>query len=296
MPVSYSNGTIAILLVAGAAILVVSTTRLSRLGELRVFAGTRYSRFERAFLTLAGFMIVAGLWYGLAALRPTGYDRVPSPSTTASAAAQLAQSGELLREAWTSLRRVTIGWTLAMLAGTLLGLLAGTFAVGYYTAIPFNSFLRYVPPTAFVTLLIVYFGIDESYKYAVVFAGLFFFVVQMVVDAIEDIDRRYVELALTSGFESRHVFAYVVVPAIMPRLVDIARINLSAAWTFVVVAEVVGAETGLGHLLAVSQRFNRVENLYVGILMFGVIGLLSDRVLQILGRVALPWYKVHHTQ
>ena len=162
--------------------------------------------------------------------------------------------------------------------------------------VPVNSFLRYIPPTAFISLLIVYFGIGETYKYAVIFLGVIFFIVQMVIDVVEDIDRRYFEMGLTSGYSNLRVFKEVVVPASWPRVVDVLRINLSAAWTFLVAAELIGAEKGLGHLIAVSQRFLRIDELYVGILSFGIIGIVTDRAIELTSRKLFRWHYVSTNQ
>jgi NitT/TauT family transport system permease protein len=111
----------------------------------------------------------------------------------------------------------------------------------------------------------------------------------MTVDAVEDVDRRYLEMGLLSGMSPFNSFLFVVIPSTLPRIVDILRINLSGAWTFLVAAEVVGAQGGLGHLIAISQRFGRIETLYVGILTFGLIGLMTDYTLQLFTKMVFKW-------
>ena len=110
-----------------------------------------------------------------------------------------------------------LGFSSTSIVGVAVGLLAGSFLVVNRLIVPVNSFLRYIPPTAFISLLIVYFGIGETYKYAVIFLGVIFFIVQMVIDVVEDIDRRYFEMGLTSGYSNLRVFKEVVVPASWPR-------------------------------------------------------------------------------
>jgi NitT/TauT family transport system permease protein len=254
-----------------------------------IFPRPRVTNVQRLLLTLAGACILFGLWITASSIRSNGFDRIPSPTAVVHAGFNLVISGELPLAALASTRRVLTGFSIAMFLGTWLGWVVGLFLIPRYAVLPINSFFRYIPPTAFITLLIIYFGVGESYKYAVVFVGLFFFVLQMVVDAVEDVDIRYIEMALTSGFEQSAVLRYIVIPATLPRLVDIGRINLSAAWTLIVVAEVVGSENGLGHFLSVSQRFNRIEELYVGIVTFGVIGFAFDFLLQLFGKITFPW-------
>lgn len=178
---------------------------------------------------------------------------------------------------------------MAGILGVAIGWAAGASVTLNRLVIPVNSFLRYIPPTAFVTLLIVYFGIGEQYKLAVIFVSVIFFIIQMTVDAVEDLDRRFVEMGMVSGMSGLEILRTIVIPGTLPRILDVLRINLSGAWTFLVAAEVVGADAGLGHLIAISQRFGRIEELYVGILIFGVIGIITDQLFQLAGRILFRW-------
>ena len=217
---------------------------------------------------------------------------VPSPHRVILSLFQLISSGILLTEAWASIQRIIIGFSAASVGGVTLGLLAGSFTAARVLILPTNSFLRYIPPTAFIALLIVYFGVGETYKYAVIFFGVVFFIVQMVVDVIDDMDIKHVEMGRTCDLSNTDVFRQVIVPYSTPRIFDVLRINLSAAWTFLVAAELIGADHGLGHLIAISQRFLRIDDLYVGILTFGVIGLVIDVALEFLSQRWFRWYYV----
>jgi NitT/TauT family transport system permease protein len=217
---------------------------------------------------------------------------IPSPVEFARSFWTLTISGTLPTEAAISFSRVVVGFTAAAVIGVPLGLLAGTFVVGRSLIGPTNSFFRYIPPTAFIALLIVYFGVGEKFKYAVVFLGVIFFITQMVIDVVDDMDSRYVEIALTSGLSNWEVFRRTIIPFCWPRIFDVLRINLSAAWTFLVAAELIGAERGLGHFIAVSQRFLRLGDLYSGIVTFGIIGLLTDFALELISRRLFRWYYI----
>lgn len=217
---------------------------------------------------------------------------IPSPVDVITSFFNLLLSGELIVEALISFKRVVVGFTLAAIIGVSIGLLAGSFLIINHLIVPVNSFLRYIPPTAFIALLIVYFGVGEVYKYAVIFLGVIFFIIQMVIDVVDDVDMRYIEMGITSGFSKWEIFSKVIVPFCWPRIFDVLRINLSAAWTFLVAAELIGAERGLGHLIAVSQRFLRVGDLYAGILTFGIIGLTTDKFLSAISTQLFRWYYV----
>ena len=256
------------------------------------FSKGKLSGWQSTLVLIASFLLLLSVWDFLSRLEPQGINKIPSPFQTLVAGYRLLVSGTLLEESWISCLRVVIGFTAASVIGVGLGLLAGSFLLINRLVVPVTSFLRYIPPTAFISLLIVYFGIGETYKYAVIFFGVIFFIIQMVIDVVEDLDRRYLEMALTSGYSNLRIFKEVVIPASLPRVWDVLRINLSASWTFLVAAELIGAQKGLGHLIAVSQRYLRIDELYVGILTFGLIGIVTDRGLEWLSRVLFRWHYV----
>jgi len=219
-------------------------------------------------------------------------NNVPSPTSVIQSFFNLLISGGLLTESAISFKRVIIAFSCAAVIGVTIGLFAGTFAVVNKIILPVNSFLRYIPPTAFISLLIVFLGVDETFKYAIIFLGMIFFIIHMVIDVVDDVDMKYIELGLTSNFSNWQIFKRVIVPFSMPRIFDVLRINIGAAWTFLVVAEIIGSDRGLGHLISVSQRFMRLDDLYAGILTFGIIGLLTDRLLNMCSKKLYKWYYV----
>lgn len=245
----------------------------------------------RLMYWLAPVLVVA-LWCTCSAVNLLPDKFVPAPGAVLIAFYKLLVSGTLLLESWISLTRVLIGFTAAAAIGVPLGLFAGTFLIGRQLITPINSFFRYIPPTAFISLLILYCGVGEIFKYTVIFIGGIFFIIQMIIDIVEDLDVSYIEMAVTSGMSNWNIFQRVVLPWSGPRIIDVLRINLSAAWTFLVVAELIGAEQGLGHFIALSQRFLRLDDLFVGIIMFGLIGLITDICLQKLGEVMFTWHNL----
>ena len=282
-------------IIAIAAVTVVYWLLFQRrklTGELIAFASDRFGKIETFFLYIGSAILFIAVWDILSGLEPEGINKIPSPLQVVQAFGGLIASGKLFTEAWFSVRRIIIGFTIASIVGVALGFLAGSYLIFKHLIIPVNSFLRYIPPTAFISLLIVYFGIGEMYKCSVIFLGVIFFIIQMVVDVVEDVDKHYLEMALTSGFSRWGMFKEVIVPFAWPRVFDVLRINLSAAWTFLVAAEIVGAEKGLGHLIAVSQRYLRIDDLFVGILTFGIIGVVTDRLLELTSRKLFRWHYI----
>lgn len=261
-------------------------------GELIVFASGKFSKIETFLLYFGSAILFIAIWHVLSGLEPGGINKIPSPFQVLQAFEGLIVSGKLVSEAWFSFRRILIGFTVASIVGVSCGLLAGSYLIFKHLIVPVNSFLRYIPPTAFISLLIVYFGIGEMYKHSVIFLGVIFFIIQMVIDVVDDVDKRYLEMGLTSGFSRWQIFKQIIVPFAWPRVLDVLRINLSAAWTFLVAAEIVGAEKGLGHLIAISQRYLRIDDLFVGILTFGIIGVITDRLLEFTSRKLFRWHYI----
>lgn len=279
----------ALMMLAGSTWVACAATRDRGLLSALEFDPLGSRRGAIRLLRWIGPLVCVAAW-GLVATSEKSITVVPSPQAVLSAFVRLAESGRLAGEALVSIRRVAVGFSISVSIGVPLGLLIGSFVVFRRLLQPLTSFLRYIPPTAFVSLLIIFFGIGEGYKYSVIVAGTVFFIIQMIVDVIDDIDYRYIEMARLSGHTDFGIFRFVIIPYASPRIFDVLRINLSAAWTFLVAAELIGADEGLGHLVAISQRFLRLDELFVGIATFGVIGGISDVCLEAFGRRLFPWF------
>lgn len=272
-------------------LLIRSTPANSRL----IWERENLSWPRRGLAVVAGLLVFFGLWYLGHAFNAVGPTRIPTPVQTVLALGDLLSTG-----GWAALGasalRVLASFTAA---GILSVALAYVFAVHSVSAGAFSppiSFIRYVPPTAFTALLVIYFGIGEAYKFAVMFVGVFFFNFRMTMDIIEDFDVRYVELARLTGASYKRgnnpwwLISRTVLPGQWPRVWDTLRINLSFAWTFLVVAESVGLQTGLGRDLITAQRFLRVEEVYASILLFGIVGYLSDLAMARAKVALFPWH------
>jgi NitT/TauT family transport system permease protein len=204
----------------------------------------------------------------------------------------MVASGELLPDIAASSLRVIVGFTAAALVGVSVGWTCGMSRTVRLLFEPANSFLRYIPPTALVALWIIIFGLGEQFKAAVVFFSIVFFVIQMVIDATSDIDQVYVDMGITNGFSKLELFWRIILPASLPRVWDVLRVNFSAAWTFLVVAELIGVGRGIGHLLGTSQRFLRLDDLYATIVTFGILGVIWDRCFEWGSHRLFRWHYV----
>lgn len=198
-------------------------------------------------------------------------------------------SGELLTHTLASLRIILIGWAGAAVVAVPLGILIGSF--GFVSALlaPISSFARYLPVSALIPLIILYVGIDDGARISVIFIGTFFQTLLMVSDAAAGTSKDFIASAYTLGARRMSVVLRVIVPASLPGIVDTLRVNLGAAWTYVVVAEIIAAEQGLGHMILESMRGMFVSRIFCALLVIGLLGFIADQLFSFLHRRLLPW-------
>jgi NitT/TauT family transport system permease protein len=185
--------------------------------------------------------------------------------------------------------RVVGGFVLAALVAVPLGVLMGAYKPVEAFFEPFVSFARYLPASAFVPLLILWAGIGETQKLLVIFLGSVFQIVLMVAVAVGQTRRDLVEAAYTLGSGDGGVVRRVLIPMNAPEIAEILRLVLGWAWTYVIVAEFIGSSAGIGHMIIDSQSLMATGNIIFGIIVIGLIGLVSDFVFKTLNRRLFPW-------
>ena len=185
--------------------------------------------------------------------------------------------------------RVLGGFTLAALVAVPIGILMGAYKPIEAFLEPFVSFARYLPASAFIPLLILWAGLGELQKLLVIFIGSVFQIVLMVAVAVASVRRDLVEAALTLGARDRGILARVLIPASAPDIAEILRLVLGWAWTYVIVAELIGSSSGIGHMIIDSQALLATGQIIFGIIVIGVIGLISDFLFKWANRLAFPW-------
>ena len=185
--------------------------------------------------------------------------------------------------------RVVGGFVLAALVAVPLGILMGAYKPIEAFLEPFVSFARYLPASAFIPLLILWAGLGELQKLLVIFIGSVFQIVLMVALAVTAVRRDLVEAALTLGARDRGVLARVLIPAAAPDIAETLRLVLGWAWTYVIVAELIGSSSGIGHMITDSQALMATENIISGIVIIGLVGLASDVLFKQLNRRLFAW-------
>ncbi len=246
---------------------------------------------RRFYLTMVALSILIPLsaWTGVTYSGLVEPMFLPTPGSVVAAAGRMAMSGELWSDALASLSRVGWGFFLSALIGVPLGLLIGTFKTVEGLFEPVLGLLRYMPAAAFIPLIILWVGLDEPAKIAIIFLGSFFYNTLMVTDAVKFVPLDLIKTSYTLGATRRDVFFRVIFPATLPSILDTLRINIAGAWNFVVVAELIAASSGLGYRILTAQRFLRTDEIFVGILLIGLIGLAIDFGFKLLFRLVVPW-------
>jgi NitT/TauT family transport system permease protein len=214
----------------------------------------------------------------------------------------LADPVSMLRSGWTLLVehgfahdigmtvwRVVGGFVIAAALALPLGVAMGAYKPVEAFFEPFVSFGRYLPASAFIPLLILWAGIGEAQKLAVIFIGSFFSLVLMISVAVGNTRRDLVEAAYTLGSSDASLVRRVLVPGAAPEIAEILRTVLGWAWTYVIVAELIGASSGIGHMITDSQSLLATDQIIFGIIVIGLIGLVTDFAFKALNRQLFPW-------
>jgi len=185
--------------------------------------------------------------------------------------------------------RVFGGFALAAVAGVPLGILMGAYKPIEAFFEPFISFARYLPASGFIPLLILWAGIGETQKLLVIFIGSFFQIVLIVAVTVGGTRRELVEAAYTLGATAGGIVTRVLLPSSAPHIAETLRLVLGWAWTYVIVAELIGASSGIGHMITDSQALLDTGQIIFGIVVIGVIGLISDYLFKTLNQRLFPW-------
>ena len=246
---------------------------------------------QRSYWTLAaiGLAVPLAVWTAVTALGSVNRVFLPAPYDVVHRVTTWCRDDELFGDVGISCFRVVAGWALSALVALPLGLLIGTFRIVQALLEPLTDFIRYMPAVAFIPLVMLWIGIDEGAKVAIIFIGTFFQMVLMVAEDVRRVPMAQIEVAQTLGASRLEVIEEVIIPSAKPALLDTLRITMGWAWTYLVVAELVAANSGLGYAIIKAQRFLQTDKIFAGILLIGVIGLAMDQAFRLIHRLAFPY-------
>ena len=221
---------------------------------------------------------------------------MPPPSKIISTIVELARSGELLRHIAATLGRVGAGFGLGVAAGTILGAISGYWGLARRLLDPTIQALRAIPSIAWVPLFILWLGIFELSKVALIAVGVFFPVYLGVMGAILGVDRKIVEVGRAFRLSGPALVRRILLPAVLPSYVVSLRSGLGLGWMFVVAAELLGASEGLGFLLIDGQQLGKPAQIVAAIVAFAVIGKATDWLIEVATAPLLRWQDAYGQQ
>ncbi|MHC2434549.1 sulfonate transport system permease protein [Bradyrhizobium sp. USDA 4451] len=249
----------------------------------------RWSRLARPALGLAVPVVLALGWELVVALGYSNGRLVPPPSKVFETIIALAKSGELTRHILATLWRVGAGFALGVIAGTIMGAISGYWAFARRLLDPTVQALRAIPSIAWVPLFILWLGIFETSKVALIAVGVFFPVYLGVMGAILSVDRKVVEVGRVFRLSGFAMIRRILLPAVLPAYVVSLRVGLGLGWMFVVAAEFMGASEGLGYLLIDGQQLGKPAQILAAIVIFAILGKLTDWLIEIAAAPLLRW-------
>ena len=233
------------------------------------------------------FVLVAWCVVSYGGLAPP--DFLPSPTEVVRGTLQLFLQYDLGAAVWVSTRRILLAFALASALALPLGVLMGAFEPINRVFEPIMAPLRYMPISAFIPLLILWFGIYESQKIAFLFLGVFVYLLPVVVTAIRAVPEELVQTALTLGASRWQAVRTVLLPAALPEIFDSFRVMNAISWTYVILAEAVNPERGLGYMVELARTHQKASWSFAGLLVIGGIGLLTDALIRACAAVLFRW-------
>ncbi|TPM29907.1 ABC transporter permease [Mesorhizobium sp. B2-3-5] len=247
--------------------------------------GVPIARSRFLMIAVAVFVGLGLAWWAATGLGWVKPIFLPSPGSVATQIAKLVADGTLWLDLRASMYRISIGFLIASALSIPIGVLIGSFRSWEAGIEPLVDFIRYMPVVAFVPLSILWAGTGDTQKFLIIFIGTFFQQVLMIMDNVKRVPADFIGLGRTLGLPDRKILIRIVVPSALPGIWDTLRISLGWAWTWLVLAELVAATSGLGYRITVSQRYFQTNTIIGYILLLGVLGLITDQVMKALEKV-----------
>lgn len=235
-------------------------------------------------IAVSAFLLFIAAWFLATGLGMTRPIFLPSPLAVVAKLLKLAADGTLAGDIGDSVYRIMVGFLIASVMALATAILIGAYRFWEAAIEPFLDFVRYMPVVAFVPLTILWSGTGDVQKFLIIWIGTYFQQALMFKDSIKRVPSDFVGFGRTLGMSDFRVLMRIVVPSAMPQIWDTLRISLGWAWTWVTLAELVAANSGLGYRITVAQRYLQTDMAIGYILVLGVLGLATDQIMRFLGR------------
>jgi NitT/TauT family transport system permease protein len=270
---------------ASAAGRPLLTRRRKRRRPEMLRIGGRISTRSFVLIAATGFLVVVGLWW-LAADR--GWQPplfLPSPVSVWHTLEAQANNGQLASDTGVSVFRITVGFLIASVMAIPIGVLIGTYRLWEAAIEPLVDFIRYIPVVALVPLSILWSGVGNTQKFVIIWIGTFSQQVLMIMDNTKRVPLDFVDIGRTLGMKDRRILTRIILRSAAPGIWDSLRVTLGWAYTWLVLAELVAATSGLGYRITTAQRYLETNLIFAYIIVLGVLGLIMDQLMRAIGRL-----------
>lgn len=214
---------------------------------------------------------------------------LPSPSNIIQAVVEQINEGIFFTDIAVSFYRIAVGFLISTLFALPIGIMMGTSRAWQSFWEPLVALARYMPAVAFIPLSILWFGTGDIQKFFILFLGVFFQEVIMIADNCKSVNRSLIEVGLTIGLKKYEIVKDIIFRSALPGIIDTFRTTWGWAWTYLVVAELVAASEGIGFRIMQAQRYLATDRIIVGIIVLGVLGLITDMLFKLLYNRMFPW-------
>ncbi len=248
-------------------------------------------KIPKAVYPLSLLLIVVGIWYFFSNFYGVKAIFLPSPQNTISALFALLHQPEFWQDLLSSWYRVFFGFLISFLIAYPISFVSLLNNRLRDTIFYFVEFFRYLPVPVFIPITILWFGIEDMSKIIIIVLGTFAQMIPMFYDSATAVEKKYASFNFSLKWSKLKYLENVVVKGSAPSILDNSRICLGWAWTYLIVAEIVGAEHGIGYALIRAQRYLATDKIFAYIIVIGLIGILTDRSLVLIRKRVFPWNK-----
>jgi taurine transport system permease protein len=269
---------------------VLSTegTPVPRVASARAKKNSRKPAFLLMVSTLSVLSVLA-LWYFSTERGWVSPVFLPKPGRVISEGAANLASGQLLTDIWMSTQRVVLGFALAGAVAIPLGIIMAVWAPAKAAVDPFVSLLRPLPSITWIPLTMLWLGIGEGQKIAIVFMGSWIYILLYTIESTKRVDPLLIRAARNLGAGDLDVMLHVILPGALPGIIAGLKVTLAISWSCVLSAEMIAAQNGLGALIWQGKDWGNLALVLVGMLCISIVVLLADKVANVLERLLLPW-------
>jgi len=260
-------------------------------GWLRFGLGRPVSRAQAVLSGIAIWALFFGVWEGVAYAGLVNDLLVPAPTKVVAKLYELFAARDFLSDVVVSVTRVTVSFLLVTAVAVPLGVAMGAFPAVSAVMNPFVSAWRYLPAPSFIPILLMWFGTGEGPKIALLFLGVIFFLITLIMDHTRQVRVELIETAATLGASQWTILRTVILPAVAPNIVVSMRQMLAVSWTYLVIAEIVASTDGIGAMMMRARRFLHTDEILGGIVVIGALGLLFDLLFRAAHRWMFPYLR-----